>query len=256
MARKKSDIRAALTKSHLHAIGLVAAEWSLLEFYILFIISRMSETKLVTTTIMSGSGNVAGWLEMIQKFADRNTDYAPGIAKLKAVCKSIKSLQTERNNIVHACWLSSSTRNYLDKASGFGIPKRGKQTYIPVDKSAPEMRDAAKRIAAAQSALLSWWAAQPKPQAERLASLAQIDALGRGLLTTQPKQHTLRSLLSRQPKTSSLHCSVATGLSPSLFSLVGVLVTPSPPRAGGEGDGKPCDHWPRSCISACSSPRG
>ena len=200
MARNRSEIRKDLSKSHLHAIGLVAAEWSLLEFYILFILSKMTGMKLVTTVTLTAPSSIVSWLEALQKIAEREEAYKPGIPRLKKMCKTITMLLTERNGIVHACWLGAGAKNHLDKADGFGIPKRGKKIYVPVVKSAPDMRAIATQISEAQADLLAWWGQYTPRTAIPPSMLAQTLSALQSPQTNPTKLNTLLSPSPQSPK--------------------------------------------------------
>lgn len=180
MARKKSAIRSALKPAHLQAIGLVAAQWNSLEFFTLWFISKLANIKLGEAIILAAPSNMMGWTQMLQKLARRSEEYSWKTNELKPLCKRMNELQIERNAVVHAFWdkpdyasdLAAIAANITPprRVTGVGIPKRGLSIFIDIAKSAAEMRDLAKRIEEAESALFSWWAKQqPKTAQERLA---------------------------------------------------------------------------------------
>lgn len=171
MRRKRFEIYHALKPGHLTAIGLVAAHWSSLEVMIIGLIARIAEIPTATATIMVSSSNFTTWLEILRKLTIQSKRYAwkePGLIKL---CGKLQKLHTQRNNVVHACWLEGKRLPGLinsalppipqELATGVGVPKRGLKVFIPINLTAAQMRETARMIQEGEQELLSWWV---KPQ--------------------------------------------------------------------------------------------
>ena len=204
MPRKKSQVRKALTDSHLKAIGTVAASWSSLEMSILYIMAKIASIPFQTALILAGPSNLAAWSDMLKKLCGQATRYGWNEKKLSSLLEKIKKLSSERNNVVHASW-SPETNNQQTGllwipptnaqppkiAKGLGVPKRGKSVLISVEKTAADIRDVAKKIEATEQELFVWLAQTP-PRHVQLA--LALEAQGRQNPPTNPNR--LSSLLS------------------------------------------------------------
>ena len=165
MARSKSHVNLALSRSHLHAIGLVAAHWNTLEIEVLYVMRQLANVPFNIVLALATPSNFAAWLDMLRRLTRESKEHRWKEPQLKKICEKLKGLQTARNSVVHAAW--QDTGQGAVKAStvafGIGFPKRGLRVALEIDKSAAEIRGIAKAIAAADEELLDWWE-QPPPK--------------------------------------------------------------------------------------------
>jgi len=182
MGREKSRVNKALTRAHLHAIGLVAAHWNSLELMVLYILSELASTPFRTTVALAAPSNFAAWLDMLRRLANRSDEHRWKAGNLRKVCEKLKTLQTARNTVVHAFWHEPDSPGLgfaTPRATGIGFPKRGLMVMLPIEKSAQEMRDIAKSIAKAERELIAWWGLLPPKSV--LSTLSQIFPAARNL---------------------------------------------------------------------------
>jgi hypothetical protein len=195
MPRQKSAIRKALTPSHLQAIGLVAATWNSLELTLLYLISKMAETRFPTTVAMVSPSNFAAWLDMLRRLTRRSKEHSWKEKELVKICERMKSRHTERNAVVHAVWGEQSGIGLAKTASGFGMPKRGLTVFLEIEKTSAEMRAIAKRILEVEQELIGWYAKQQP--------MTTLQRLSQGLLAVQnhqPSSATRQSQQSASPQ--------------------------------------------------------
>lgn len=174
MARPKAEVRKALSDAHLKAIGMVAANWSALEFTLMFLVAQESGTTTNKTfTLIAGNG-INSWLQVLERLLENDgKGWKWQTLKTAGLLKSLQDLQTHRNNIVHAVWnvpepLNKLAQLVLQKvnlpppvqAQGLGF-KKGRSTVI-IQYTAADMRSVAKQIAGMREELLKW-AAKPAP---------------------------------------------------------------------------------------------
>jgi hypothetical protein len=185
MAPPKKIVLRALGDSHLRAIGMVAAQWSSLEFSLLWVLSQEFKIKPSEAVILAGAQNAAAWCEMLRK--QTNPPHKLGAQKrLSSIDKlalEVGKLLKLRNDIVHTAWDAPrvgiisgvmADRKRLkasDKATGSGIPKRGSKLFTDTDFTATEMIAVATRIAKVEQDMLVWLDRRSQPN--RLLNLLQ-----------------------------------------------------------------------------------
>ena len=207
MPRKKSQVRKALSDAHLKAIGTVAASWSSMEMTILYTMTKVANIPFQTTIILAGPSNLAAWSDMLKKLCDSTIKFRWNSKKLATLLEKIKKLSTERNNVVHASWSPDTAdqptgllwtpppnTNTPKIAKGMGVPKRGKNILIAVEKTAAEIRDVAKKIEATEQELFAWLVQTP-PKHVQLA----LELESQAARNPQTSPNTLRNLLSPSP---------------------------------------------------------
>ena len=153
MPKEKAIIFRKLTRSHLEAIGRVAASWSLLEMNMLMAISELADTKFLTAVTLASPSTPNDWTNMLTQLADSTAERKHIREELRALCRLIEKLYGRRNYIVHAVWQTPSAhrKNFevltvFAKAHAIGIPKRGSKGMVPVEWSPKQMRDVANFI--------------------------------------------------------------------------------------------------------------
>ncbi len=114
----RSMARNVLTDNHLKAIGLVAAEWSWTEMCLENLIWEIAEINhykgyAITTHLPSETR-----INILSALAHIGLANAALQKELNAIVARIRQLRTERNNIVHAIWLSSKPRESLGLITG------------------------------------------------------------------------------------------------------------------------------------------
>lgn len=185
MARPKSNIRKALSDAHLKAIGTVAANWSELEFCIMWLVAKESGTTLQKTIAMIGGNGISSWLKILQRlFYESGSQWKwKNFVDLKLQVE-IDELQGHRNAIVHAAWSEPQAPSRLAEllypqkgrkpplvASGIGFKKGTPSITTGFEYTAAQIRSVAKRIEAMPQALIDW-SVTPSPEQKRL-QLAQ-----------------------------------------------------------------------------------
>lgn len=153
MRKEKANIFRKLSRSHLEAIGRVAASWSLLEMNMLMSISQLTDVKFQTVITLASPSTPNDWTAMLIQLADATAAKKHIREDLKALCRLIEKLYGRRNYIVHAVWQTPSLhrKNFevltaFAKAHAIGIPKRGGKGLIAVEWSPKQMRDVANFI--------------------------------------------------------------------------------------------------------------
>lgn len=169
MPRQKTDVLKRLTRSHLEAIGRVAASWSQLEWAMILTLSEISDVHIYKTIALAAPSAFASWVDMIIVLIRSGAAHKDKEDVLEKLFKLLKKLLTLRNNIVHATWsvpekskgtgLIGSAMNPeiltpYDKASGMGLPKRGRDVIIKVEWTPKQMRQVASLIEEARLILL------------------------------------------------------------------------------------------------------
>lgn len=171
---------------------------------ILYVMSKVANIPFHTTLILAGPSNLAAWSDMLKKLCNVTTNYRWNEKKLATLLEKIKKLSTERNNVVHASWspdtahqptglLWSPPPNSTPPiiAKGMGVPKRGKNFLIDIEKTASDIRDIAKRIEAIEQELFAWLVQTP-PRHVKLALALESQAAR----NPQTSPNMLRNLLS------------------------------------------------------------
>ncbi|TKS58241.1 MAG: hypothetical protein EWM72_03133 [Nitrospira sp.] len=183
MPKSSSPLSTSLTRSHLEAIGSVAAQWSSLESSMISAICKVAATNLHVTVVLAGPSAFASWVDMLIVFARSSEDHKHKEKMLDSLCHLLLKLQRLRNYIVHASWMDQKRGIGLiarvmdpgitsakDKAKGIGIPKRGRDVLVFVHWTAPQMRAVAKLIEKARLMLVELSHRQkPTSPQERLA---------------------------------------------------------------------------------------
>lgn len=158
MPAKQTSIQKFLKPNHLHAIGLVAAQWSSLELTVIFIIAKLAQLDVASTITLVAPSNFASWLEMLRKLTIQSKEIAWKEPQLVKLSEKMRTLQTARNGVVHAAWMPGQTESNKKwpSVSGIGVPKRGLKILLSIDKTPAQMRALAKAIESAESALVGW----------------------------------------------------------------------------------------------------
>src|SRR5712692_2151964 len=104
-----------LSQNHLKAIGLVAAEWSYTEMCLEHLIWEMAGLDnqrgyAITTHVPSETR-----MHILETLADTRLPNDALKKKLKTTVADLRTPRMERNNIVHALWLSSKPNQFLMK---------------------------------------------------------------------------------------------------------------------------------------------
>jgi hypothetical protein len=142
----------------LESIGRVAAAWSLLETAIIVNLSDIADTPPFQTTVLAGPAAFDSWLDMTIILV-KTTSHSHKLRELETLFGLMKKLHRLRNYIVHASWdepnkgrgIIASAMNPViltpyDKASGFGIPKRGHDVFVQVSWTPQQMRHVSNLI--------------------------------------------------------------------------------------------------------------
>lgn len=213
MAKAPSEIRLALKPAHLHAIGLVAAQWSSLEINVLFAISIIGKIHLAKVFAIAPFSDLPSWLMMLRRLIDHAEDKWKE-PLLIDISNKIEKLRKKRNSVVHAAWSFPGEKlsNLLDPqmprevASGTGIPKRGLKSVIAVEMTPKQIRAIAKEIEEVQQELREWMAVIPTKRQRLLFAQALRDHQSPLTMPDMPQTQHLPSLglfglLSDQTKT-------------------------------------------------------
>lgn len=171
MSARKLSMQRILKPGHLQAIGLVAAQWNSLELNLLYVILKIANVPLATTTMLAAPAAFASWMDSLRKFAENSPEHKWKTIELLELCKAMQKLHTARNSVVHASWyaeyVGSGIINAVRKVDpqgrvqGTGVPKRGTKVFTVIQHSAAEMRAIAKKIQEIESALFLWLAMKP-----------------------------------------------------------------------------------------------
>lgn len=192
MVRKKKEVLKALSSAHLRAIGSVAAHWNLLELTLLWAISKIAKVSYSQAIIMAGAQNAEAWCAMLQKMTGDTKRPGPGAkpTKLDKLTTSVQELHAKRNEVVHASWhprtpivagLLSATHppsappKGKDKASGTGIPKRGKKVMNFIDYTSSEILAISNQIEKIEQDVYEWLGHWQKVQREAGAQEIHAD---------------------------------------------------------------------------------
>ena len=102
--------RLALSDEHLQAIGLIAAEWSILEItteqMIMHFIAENWEKGRAITVEMGAVSRINAILALSKIEALQGKISPDHLKKLESLCNRLDSLRAERNKIVHGYWIS------------------------------------------------------------------------------------------------------------------------------------------------------
>lgn len=167
MPQRKTDIYKRLTRSHLEAIGRVAATWSLLERMVLSTLSTISGVGLDKAITLAGPSAFASWIDMLLSLARSSKEHKHKEGEYEAISKLLLKLLNRRNYIVHAVWQIPlhggpgliNRRMYAaptasSKIEADGFPKRGREWIIRVAWTSKQMRHIATLIEKARIMLL------------------------------------------------------------------------------------------------------
>jgi hypothetical protein len=157
VARRQALLSKRLTRSHLEAIGLVAASWSSLEAMMLECISKLTGIHVLEVTVLAAPAAFASWCDMLIVICREKEQHKHKLDELEKLIGLLKKLQTLRNYIVHATWLPYTHGKAIvdrlldrgiasahDKALAFGLPKRGQKIMLKIKWTAPQMRTVAE----------------------------------------------------------------------------------------------------------------
>ncbi len=205
MVNHRVRIKKYLRRSHLEAIGRVAATWSRLEVHVLMSISDISGIDFDKTVLLCAPTGFFNWMEFLSTLIKDSAQHSWKLPKFKPLRKRIESLYTDRNSVVHAFWMTPkmplgllgglmAKSMYLEvppqeKVTGFGIPKRG--SIKLVEKTAADIRRIAREIQAADKDLLLLI---DRPPPKRKTGL--IARAARGNTSPRTKTNTPRNLLA------------------------------------------------------------
>lgn len=209
MARKKNEVLKALRETHIRAIGKVAAQWSVLEITILFVIAKVLNVEFRDAVAVCGSQNATAWCDMLKKLTkESKSTGAPKRTVLDNICQTISELQTKRNDIVHGYWhprkevatgllgLPLNPSKPPELASGIVVPKRGVAVFRQIEMTPSEMLKTANEIAKAERELFDWYSQRQK----RLLTAQQLTYPS----TMDPQtRNKLRDLLATSPASKS-----------------------------------------------------
>lgn len=154
MYDKSNMPRYALSRPHLHAIGLVAAEWAALEESVhsaIFRISGVDYQKLAILTYRLGASTL---MDILIRFVDASPEFRPRKPTLKKLLDCIiDPLRMQRNDIVHTAWYAVQTWNVggggslsTPKPTAYGNAKRRSGEQKHVEFTPKQMRTVAKQI--------------------------------------------------------------------------------------------------------------
>lgn len=209
MTKKKTDIFKRLTRSHLEAIGRVAATWSLLESTMMSAIRKISGIELEKVIALAGPSAFASWADMLILLASESQEHKDKVPELERLIKLLLKLQNRRNSIVHAIWqIPRRGRGLInsvvipitprDSAYGFGIPKRGRDGFTFVSWTPPQMRKIATTIE--ETRLMLSWIAYRQPPASQPERDAQHRRRGTTLTRIDKLLDTLPHPFPQSPK--------------------------------------------------------
>lgn len=112
----------ALTDEHLRAIGLIAAEWSILEItleaVLIHFFANDWEQGRILTVEMSNTARINAILSLAQLERDSvwpmpndlHRITADQFEQLRMLCSKFDSLRSQRNSVIHAYWIDPETR--------------------------------------------------------------------------------------------------------------------------------------------------
>lgn len=177
--RKKREIHRALTPAHLAAIGQVAASWANLEFAVMVAISTITSINIKTIISLTSPCNFAAWLDILERVTQDSPEHEWRLEQFKPLRKLLMTANLERNKIVHGSWVAFKREDSPGSVMGFGLPKRGRKTVIPIIYTAKEMRTVAVLIEKVEKALDLWSEKQrpshPKQLANALLAMTKPD---------------------------------------------------------------------------------
>ncbi len=149
----------ALSRPHLVAIGLVAAEWSALEDEIhrsILLACEVNYSKLAILTYSLGASTL---LDVLLKFIAKSSKYKPTLSDCRLVIeKIITPLRVHRNDIVHGVWYAVSewviggdeseteVRLRPPKPTANANTKSRSGEYKAIEFTPAQMRDVANQI--------------------------------------------------------------------------------------------------------------
>jgi hypothetical protein len=114
--------KSALTDEHLRAIGLIAAEWSVLEITLEAVLMHFFaddwERGRILTVEMSNTARINAILSLAQLERDSvqpmpfelHRITADQFEQLRMLCSKFDSLRSQRNSVIHAYWTDPETR--------------------------------------------------------------------------------------------------------------------------------------------------
>lgn len=201
MAKAPSEIRLALKPAHLHAIGLVAAQWSSLEINVLLAISIIGKIHIAKVFAIAPFSDLPSWLMMLRRLIDHAEDKWKE-PLLIDISNKIEKLRKKRNSVVHAAWSFPTEKlsNLLDPsmprelASGIGVPKRGLKSMIAVEMTPKQIRAIAKEIEVVQQEFRDWMAVIPTKRQRLLFAQALKDHRSPLTMPDMPQTQHLPSL--------------------------------------------------------------
>ena len=161
MPKEKAIIFRKLSRSHLEAIGRVAASWSLIEMNMIMGLSQLTDIRLRTILTLVAPSNPKSWGEMLVALSEATAAKKHIQQEMVAICDLLSKLYTRRNFIVHAVWQTPNEhrKNFkvltaFSKAHATGIPKSGGKGFVDVQWSPKQMRDVANAIEEARIMLI------------------------------------------------------------------------------------------------------
>ena len=179
MRRRKARVLQTVSRSHLEAIGRVAAAWSSLEFRLVVAISEIGGTEPYKTIVLAGPAAFANWADMLVIMAKSSSNHVDKTDEFEKLGNLLTKLLRLRNYIVHAVWerkssgigllalaMSPAIPGAFDKASGLGFPKRGRDVVLKVEWTPRQMRHVASLIEEAET-ILSKIVYRPPPTSLR-----------------------------------------------------------------------------------------
>lgn len=164
MGRKKTELYRVLKPGHLQAIGLVAAQWSLLELRVLSAIATISNVSLATAIILAGPSHFPTWMDMLRRLTILFPTVPQIDSRINRIKKKFEEVAQKRNQVVHAAWMQEPPKGLLsigwDKpkliATGTGLPKSGKNIVIPLQMTAADIREIRREIEEAEKEFVAW----------------------------------------------------------------------------------------------------
>lgn len=201
---RKAKVLEAISRSHLEAIGRVAATWSSLEFSMIAAIAKVSGCETYKAIVLAGPAAFASWADMLVISAQSSSLHKDKADEFASLCKLLLKLLRLRNYIVHAVWeqkskgigLIASAMNSIipgayDKASGLGFPKRGRDVILKVEWTPQQMRLVASLIEESESILVR---IVYRPNSTSLAELSEH------MQSRQTIQQRIRKALDSLPE--------------------------------------------------------
>lgn len=154
---EKTSVQNILRPEHLHAIGLVAAQWSAYELSVLHVLANVADNSIEDVLTLTNYASTHVIHEILSKYVGKKDKI------FKGIMDNANGLRLERNAIVHSVWyipsfegglLSLASAKAPEIAVGFGLVKS--KTNSIVRYTPDEMFAVAKKIDDLETSLLVW----------------------------------------------------------------------------------------------------